>query len=168
MLAISHRTNLRRYPREASFFLIYEGERRRAIDPYQWVDKTIINHQPEPEPVEMHEPEPVSLIRKDPKLTRFLEAVEAERKRELEWSRTERIEEAVRKWRTHSAGTGNSAFWHLGIDLARAGIGPQDIERILHVEAGNAHGHRSRQDRSSDIKNIVRKLNHGARAPEKV
>ena len=33
----------------ASFFLVFDGGRRQAIDPYRWIDKTIINHRPEPE-----------------------------------------------------------------------------------------------------------------------
>jgi hypothetical protein len=31
---------------EASFFYVFDGGKRRAIDPFAWIDRTIINHQP--------------------------------------------------------------------------------------------------------------------------
>ena len=33
---------------DASFFLTFDGGKRRAINPYEWIDKTIIDHRPEP------------------------------------------------------------------------------------------------------------------------
>ena len=36
--------------RDASFFMTFDGGKRQAINPYEWIDKTIIDHRPEPEP----------------------------------------------------------------------------------------------------------------------
>ena len=43
--------------RDASFFMTFDGGKRQAINPYEWIDKTIIDHRPEPEP------EPVQTVR---------------------------------------------------------------------------------------------------------
>jgi hypothetical protein len=36
--------------RDASFFMVFDGGKRQAVNPYEWIDKTIIDHRPEPEP----------------------------------------------------------------------------------------------------------------------
>jgi hypothetical protein len=58
-----------------------QGEgRRQPINPFLWIDRTIINHRPEPEPPPaVSAVPPTSLVRKDPKLTRLLMAMEAEK-----------------------------------------------------------------------------------------
>ena len=33
---------------DASFFMTFDGGKRQAINPYEWIDKTIIDHRPEP------------------------------------------------------------------------------------------------------------------------
>jgi hypothetical protein len=83
----------------ASFFLVFDDDSRRAIDPYEWIDKTIINHRPEPEPAALPTAiVPLSFVRKDPKLTRFLQALEAERQT---WGADyqRRVEAALDRWR---------------------------------------------------------------------
>ena len=67
----------------ASFFLSLDGGVRQAIDPYRWIDKSIIDKRPEPPPVVDAAPAtsgsaPPSLVRKDLKLIRLVMAIEAE------------------------------------------------------------------------------------------
>jgi hypothetical protein len=145
----------------ASFFLVFDGGKRRAIDPYQWIDKTIINHQPEPEPPPQPAAvtsQPVSHIRKDPKLTRALLAMEAEKQARQKVNYQDRADAAVERWRQHPKATGNEEFFLLAVALAGAGMDRVEAERTLHTEAGFSHGAESQRQRRQAIPAIMKKL----------
>jgi hypothetical protein len=146
---------------EASFFLVFDGDKRQAIDPYQWIDKTIINHRPEPDvaaPQFIASSEPKTFIRKDPKLVRALEAMEAEKLAHRRQNYQQRVDAALERWHEHPVGTGNDAFFQLAVALAGAGMERAEIGRTLHAEAAHAHGSKSQQERRAAIPGILRKL----------
>jgi hypothetical protein len=144
---------------DASFFLVHDGGKRRPINPYEWIDKTILNHQPEPipEPI-VAIPTPTSMVRKDPKLTRALMAIEGEKQAYHQESRQERVETAISTWRCHPKGAGNTAFFELAVTLASAGMERAEISRTLHAEAAYAHGRESQRERRAAISGIMKKL----------
>ena len=123
---------------EASFFLVFDGGKREAINPFEWIDKSIINHRPEPEP------EPVAAVsspetraKKDPKLARMVEAIEAHHQVNYQ----ERVDAAIQRWRQHPKGSGNEEFFRLAASLNRAGLPQNEVRRTLYDEAAFAHGH---------------------------
>lgn len=144
---------------EASFFFEFDGGNRQPINPYEWVDKTIINHQPEPvvPPVAVP-PEPKNLKRKDPKLTSFLHLFAAEKQAEHQKSFDRRVEDAISTWQQHPKGTGNQAFFQLAVSLAGAGMSRNEIEQTLHTQTAYAHGAESQRDRTAAIPGIMRTL----------
>jgi hypothetical protein len=142
----------------ASFFLAFDGGKRRPIDPYQWIDRSIINHWSEPEAKPLVT-EPVPTSRKDPKLTRALQLMDSEK---FGHWRQSRIEAARRRWRHHGKGTGNHEFFVLAASLSSAGLDRAEIRRTLYDEAVHAHGAGSQRDRRSSISHIVEKLKHAA------
>src|SRR6202011_6399610 len=85
--------------RDASFFGTFEGGKRQAINPYEWIDRTIIDHRPQPEP------EPVQTVRqpvpptKCPKLQRMRELIAEEDAAKAETHRAQRRAQAIEKWR---------------------------------------------------------------------
>ena len=144
---------------DASFFLIFDGGNRQPINPYQWVDKSIINHQPEPvASLIADQATPNDLIRKDPRVTNLLLSFEAERQAKHQQHYQDRIEEAINTWRQHPKGTGNQAFFQLAVSTAWAGMERHEIEQTLHIQAANAHGPTSQQDRRAAIPGIMRTL----------
>jgi hypothetical protein len=144
---------------DASFFLVFDGERRRPIDPYQWIDTSIMNHQPVPEPTPAPcASPPILLVRKDPKLTRFLQAMEAEKQQRWGEDYQRRVEVTLDHWRHHPKGTGNDEFFQLAASLIAAGMRHADVERTLYAELPYAHGTRSQADRKADIPRIMRRL----------
>jgi hypothetical protein len=145
----------------ASFFVTFDGGKRRAINPYEWIDKTIINHNPEPEPM-IRTAEPVSTRRKDPKLTRVLTLIEAEKAEHRQANYGERVEAAITRWRGHIKGTGNSEFFVLAVSLASAGMGRLEIQTTLYSESYHAHGSESQRDRKAAIPDIINRLKYAA------
>jgi hypothetical protein len=148
---------------DASFFIAYEGEPRQAIDPYRWIDKSIIDTRPEPQPEPAVEPAvgmsaPSSLVRKDPKLTRLLTAIEAEKQAHGRASYQARVAAAIDRWRQHRKGTGNHEFFVLAASLNAASMNRADIARTLHDEAAYAHGRKSQDDRRASVPAIMHKL----------
>ena len=138
---------------------MFDGGRRQAIDPYRWIDKTIINHRSEPEcePVTAATM-PISLIRKDPKLTRFLQTMEADRQEREGDEYQRRVETALDRWRHHHKGSGNDEFFQLAATLSAAGMTHFEIERTLYAELTYAHGTESQRDRRAEIPRIMRRL----------
>ncbi len=111
------------------------------------------------------EPEPVAaasslppVVRKDPRLTRALLAIEAEKKKIHRENYQQRVEAAVDRWRQHPKETGNRAFFDLAVALFGAGIERTEIGRTLRDEAVYAHGTKSQRDRRAAIPHIMRKL----------
>jgi hypothetical protein len=144
---------------QASFFLVFDGGKRKAINPYQWIDKTIINHQPDPEPVPgAVKSNPASPVRKDPKLTRALLLIESEKQTHHHQHLEERIDAAIQRWHEHPKGSGNQAFFELAVALAGAGMERTEIKDTLFAEAGYAHGSESQRDRRAAIPHIMSKL----------
>jgi hypothetical protein len=143
----------------ASFFLVFDGGRRQPIDPYLWIDKSIINHRPEPdsEPVPASTA-PICLTRKDPKLTRFLQEMEAERQERWGEAYQCRVSAALDRWRHHAKGSGNDEFFQLAASLSAAGMPPVEVERTLYAELPFAHGPESQRDRKADVPRIMRWL----------
>ncbi len=144
---------------EASFFKVFDGGKRQPVNPYDFVKRTIANHQPDPvpEPVAT-KPVPASIERKDPKLTRALLAMQAEEQSDQTERHQQRVDAAVNRWRRHSKGTGHHEFFLLAVGLASAGMDSAEISRTLHDEAGYAHGPESRRDRRAAIPGILNKL----------
>jgi hypothetical protein len=146
----------------ASFFHTFDAAKRQPINPYHWIDRSIIDKRPAPEP-EIIPPAansnvPASLERKDPKLTRMLVALAAEEQSRQTASNRARVESAIERWRQHVQGTGNEAFFRLAASLAAAGMTFSDVDATLRDEAMFAHGTKSQRDRRNSIHGIVRKL----------
>jgi hypothetical protein len=139
----------------ASFFLAFDTGKRRAINPYEWIDKSILNHQPEPLATIV---QPVFTVRKDPKLTQALALMEAEKLERCQANYQDRIDAAISRWRGHLKGTGNHEFFVLAASLASAGMDQTEIVRTLHSEAIYAHGTESQKDRRAAIPTVVRRL----------
>jgi len=126
-----------------------------------WIDKSILNHQPAPEPQPGPPPvvtaaQPVSIQRKDPKLTRALELIEAERSESHQANYQDRVNAAINRWRGHPKGTGHDEFFFLAVSLSNAGMDRNDIERTLHSEASFAHGGESQRHRRTAFPDIMR------------
>jgi hypothetical protein len=149
---------------DASFFLVFEGGSRKAINPHQWIDKTIINHRPDPAPQPIIEAPAspaaaiINFVRKDPKLTRALLAMEAEKEGRRGPNYEEVVNAAIEEWRAHPIGSGNAAFFTLAVKLACAGMERDEIRRTLHAEVAYAHGPKSQGDRRTSIPYIMRML----------
>ena len=117
-----------------------------------------MNDQPLPEPTRAPAAsQPISIVRKDPNLTRFLQAMEAEKQQQGENHRR-RVDAALDKWRRHPKGTGNDEFVQLAASLFAVGIAHAEIERTLYAELPYAHGSRSQANRKADIPRIMRRL----------
>jgi hypothetical protein len=145
---------------DASYFLTFHEGKRRAINPYEWIDKTIINHRLEPEqkPI-IRTAEPVSLQWKDdPKLRRILQLIEAEKSERRQVNYEERVEAAISRWLGQTTGTGNSEFFMLAVALTNAGMGRTEIQRTLFSESAHAHGAESQRDRKAAIPAIMDRL----------
>ena len=141
--------------RDASFFMTFGGGKRQAINPYEWIDKTIIDHRPEPEPElvqTVRQPMPPT---KCLKLQRMRELIAEEGAVQAETYRAQRQAQAIEKWRHAPPGDGNGAFFQLGVDLDRAGISPGEIDATLWQEA--SYG-RHQAERRAQIKYIMRAL----------
>jgi hypothetical protein len=140
---------------DASFFLTFDDGKRQAINPYQWIEKTIINHEPDPEPqpVATTTP-PASVESKDPRLTRVRMLMEADKRA----SHQARVETAITRWRSHLEGTGNQEFFILALSLAAAGLDRADIGRTLQSESAYAHGSESQRHRRAAIPDILKRL----------
>jgi hypothetical protein len=139
----------------ASFFLTFDDEKRQAMNPYQWIEKTIINHEPDPtsQPVTTMTP-PASVESKDPRLNRVRMLMEADKRA----NHQERVEMAINRWRSHFKGTGNEKFFMLAVSLAASGLDRADIGRTLQSEAMYAHGSESQRDRRAAIPGILNRL----------
>ena len=101
---------------------------------------------------------PICLIRKDPKLTRFLQAMEAERQERYGKDYQHSVEAALDRWRHHPKGSGNDEFFQLAASLLAAGMPHVEIERTLYAELPYAHGAELQRDRRADIPRIMRRL----------
>ena len=140
---------------DASFFLTFDGGKRQAINPYEWIDKTIIDHRPEPEP------EPVQPVQQPmpatecPKLRRMRELIAEEEAAKAKTNLVQRQSAAIERWRYAPPGDGNDAFFQLGVDLDRTGMSPAEIDATLWQEAGYG---RHPSERRAQIKYIMRSL----------
>jgi hypothetical protein len=140
---------------DASFFLTFDGGKRRAINPFEWIDRTIINHRPEPQP------EPVEPVQRPmpatdcPRLRRMRELIIEEEVAKAKADMARRQSAAVDRWRRASPGDGNGAFFQLGVHLRSAGMSDTDIQTTLAHEAGYG---RSPSERRAQIKYIMRSL----------
>jgi hypothetical protein len=148
--------------RDASFFLMFQDSKRQPIDPFRWIDHSIIDKRPVPEPEAVQPPSndnaPQRATPKDPKLIRLLAALDEEEAVRKMSRRQERVTMAVDRWRGHAKGTGDQEFFTLAVSLAASGMSESDLTVTLHGEAMFAHGSRSQQDRRRSIPAIVRKL----------
>jgi hypothetical protein len=142
---------------DASFFLTFDGGKRRAINPYVWIDKTIIDHRPEPEP-ELKPTQPVRRpmpLTECPRLNRMRELIAEEEAAKAETYRARRQAEAIDRWRNATIKGGNDAFLRLAHDLNRMGMSYGDIDATLRQEAGYG---RHPSERRDQIKYIMRSL----------
>jgi len=69
-----------------------------------------------------------------------------------------RVEKAKAQWRQAPEGTGNDAFFHLGLECKLAGMNSSQIESVLKEEVRFARAH-SIKDRKAQIPSILRNLN---------
>ena len=135
--------------------MTFDGGKRRAINPYEWIDKTIIDHRPEPEP------EPVRPVQQSmpptdcPRLRRMRELIAEEETAKAQTYRARRQAEAIDRWRGAPAEGGNDAFLRLGRDLDRIGMSHAEIDATLWQEAGYG---RHPSERRAQIKYIMRSL----------
>ena len=135
--------------------MTFDGGKRQAINPYEWIDKTIIDHRPqlEPEPVQtVRQPMPATEC---PRLRRMRDLIAVEETAKADTNLVQRRSAAIEKWRHASPGDGNGAFFQLGVDLDRAGMTPAEIDATLWQEAGNG---RHPAERRAQIKYIMRSL----------
>jgi hypothetical protein len=141
--------------RDASFFMTFDSGRRLAINPYEWIDKTIIDHRPEPEPEPVQpelQPMPET---KCPKLQRMRELIADEEVAKAQTYRTRRQVAAIDRWRSAPFRGGNDAFVRLAHDLNRIGMSHGEIDATLWQEAGYG---RHPSERRAQIKYIMRSL----------
>ena len=140
---------------DASFFLTFDGGKRRAINPYEWIDRTIINHRPEPEPAPvqpMRQPMPATVC---PRLRRMRELIAEEEAAKTKANLVQRQSAAIEKWRCAPAKGGNDAFLRLARELERTGMSLGDIDATLRQEA--SYG-RHPSERRAQIKYVMRSL----------
>ena len=142
--------------RDASFFMTFDGGKRQAINPYEWIDKTIIDHRPQPEPGGP------SRRRGDrcrrpivPGFRRMRELIAEEEAAKAQTFQAQRQSAAIDRWRHASPGDGNGAFLRLGHDLNRTGMNHAEIDATLWQEAGFG---RHPSERRAQIKYIMRSL----------
>ena len=124
---------------EDSFFVVHTDDKRHPINPYQMIDKSIINHRPEPEPIK-----PAS----QPQTAMNCTSLD-----------TSRYDKAIHIWQSHVPGTSNHEFWMLAVRLKHSGIDPFEIRQVLHQEAGWAHGPKGPSVRRASIPAIIKRLN---------
>ena len=145
------------HPRVRSNYLPHACNKRQAINPYEWIDKTIIDHRPEPEP----KPEPVQTVRQSMpptkclKLQRMRELIAEEEAAKANANLVQRQSVAIERWRHAPPGDGNGAFLRLCHDLDRSGMSPGEIDATLWQEAGYG---RHPSERRAQIKYIMRSL----------
>ena len=147
-----------------SFFLKYSGENRKPINPYHWVDRSIINHEAKPEPEIPSISSPIIAEkpnRKDPKLNRFIEKLQQEEAENYQQKYHASVEHALQEWRTHPRGTGNQAFFQLAASLNRAGMDIDEIQQTLHQQVVHAHGAESQGHRRAAIPGIMETIRRG-------
>lgn len=144
---------------EASFFWVFDGNQRHAIDPYQWIDKSIMNHRPEPEQKSAAaSAEEAIQGKKDPRFARMLEAIQAEKQANYVANHHERVGAAVQRWRQHPKGTGNHEFFRLAATLVKTGMDHAEVRQTLYDEASHAHGSASCRDRRASISAMMKTL----------
>ena len=121
--------------RAASFFMTFDSCKRQAINPYEWIDKTIIDHRPQPKPEPVHtmrQPMPATAC---PRLRQMRELIAEEEADKAETYRVQCQSSAIERWRSAPAKGGNDAFLRLARDLERAGMSLADIGTTLWQEA---------------------------------
>jgi hypothetical protein len=133
---------------EYSFFRDY-ADGRKAINPYTWIDRTVIDHRPEPDLPTM-----VGSARNAAHATIAHAAND-----DLPSSNQERIDNAIAAWRAAPAGSGNQEFNRLAWKLLHAGMDLYDVQATLRSEAGYG---RSPADRKSQISSVMSNLRRKA------
>jgi hypothetical protein len=143
----------------ASFFLTFDEGNRLAINPYEWIDKTIIDHRPEPVAAAIPTVVPTVIqplpATECPRLRRMRELIAEEEAAKAQTNQVRRQSAAIERWRHASPGDGNGAFLRLGHDLNRIGMSPAEIGATLSHEA--SYG-RHPSERRAQIKYIMQSL----------
>jgi hypothetical protein len=135
---------------------------RAPLDPYVWAGYAA-NHfrPPSPETSEtvattVVRPLPQSLPPTDcPKLRRMRELLAEEDAAKFRDDRMQGQAAAIYRWRIASSGTGNEAFFQLGVDLRATGMTLTEIADVLRQEAGYA---RHPAERRAQVGSIIRTL----------
>jgi hypothetical protein len=142
-----------------SFFIEFNGQNRAPLDPYAWAEYAA-NHARPPEPVEIVEPilpKPVQQPLPEtscPKLRSVREML-MDDVENASGQIAARRQAAIDKWHSTPSGTGNAAFFQLGVDLRSTGMSMTEIGATLRQEAGHA---RHPPQRRGQIKGIMRAL----------
>jgi hypothetical protein len=119
----------------ASFLDEYHWD-AAALNPYEWIDRSITAHRP-------------------PTIPRALQTSSEAPQAVNE----EKIAKANENWSAHGANTGNRAFFQLAVAYRHAGFSWYDAEPLLRQQAHYAaHGAKSVAHRLADLKQYGRKI----------
>jgi len=142
-----------------SFFIDFNDSNRAPLDPYQWAEFAA-NHVRPPEPVQTVDVAPAPVEQPVPKTScqklRIVREMIHEEQEASSAARTAaRRQAAIDQWHSALPGTGNAAFFRLGVDLRGTDMSLSEIEATLWQEAGHARHPAERRDQ---IKAIMRTL----------
>jgi hypothetical protein len=118
----------------ASFFLECNWD-CELLNPYRWIDRSIIDHR---EPVIVKAPKTLADV--------------------LDTANATKTDKAEENWRAHATGDGNRAFWNLAVAYFHAGLSWCEAEPLLTRQAQWAHGKESVANRVADLKRYRRKI----------
>lgn len=151
----------------ASFWKDFDDEKRKPVDPFERVDKTIAPSRPDPvvEPAATT-PRPAEIVIGDvveatrgtsDRMTRLRTKMVEHERMTAAIDRRRAVDAAVQEWRESQTapGNGNTAFFDLAVAQARAGVSLSDIKRILWAEVGFA---RSPAERRGDLRRTMRTI----------
>lgn len=128
----------------ASFFEDYNGERRKPLNPFVWVE---------------YDTRRVNLPKQVAVLTNSIAANVAANTSQVVNINQPKIDAAITNWRNSSKGEGHRAFFTLGARLKAARMNMLDIEQTLRAEAMNAHNPKERIGEIKEVMKSLRKSN---------
>jgi hypothetical protein len=137
-----------------SFFIEY-AEGREPLNPYMWIDKTVLDHRPEPE-----RPARAEKNSNSGQTIRSPAANDDGPSSNRAQPKQQRIDAAIAAWRGAAAGEGNFEFNRLAWKLHAAGLDTSEVEGTLRCEANYA---RSPADRKAQIPAVVDNLRRHAK-----
>jgi hypothetical protein len=133
-----------------SFFLDFADQKRRPLEPYAWIKRSIIH--PEPEPVVQAAPPAAP-----PVCGGGSPALKAIRAGLASQAQQSSVAGASRRWRAVAMvpGQGHKDFFKLGVALRAAGLDDFAMGQALRDEAQYA---RSPEERLREVREIIKSL----------